>query len=116
MAPETIDLPLPINRDEALERVGGDEDFLNELLSLYDEEYANNSKALAEAIAQSNFKDIRELGHSIKGASANLSLPGLRAAAFDMEKAGEHSQLDQAKAAMERLVSEYERLKKFLAG
>ena len=116
MPPETNDAGLPLIRAEALERVGGDEDFLAELLDLYHEEFKNNSQTLAEAIAHSNFKDIRELGHSIKGASANLSLPGLQAAAFAMEKAGENSQIEEARSAMKRLVAEYERLKKFLAG
>jgi len=116
MSPEKQDLDLPIIRAEALERVGEDEAFLEELLNLYDEEFESNTKTLLDAIEKSNFPEIRERGHSIKGASANLSLPGLRAAAQAMEFAGAESRIEDARAAMERLQMEYDRLKKFRSG
>ncbi|MBN1940417.1 MAG: Hpt domain-containing protein [Candidatus Aminicenantes bacterium] len=106
----------PLNRAEALERVGGDEAFLEELLSIYQEEFAEKSPALAEALANQDAKSVREIGHYIKGASANLSLPGLQAASFDIEKAGADGRLEDAKAAYQTLLSEYDRLKKHLAG
>jgi HPt (histidine-containing phosphotransfer) domain-containing protein len=116
MPPEKTEIELPMIRAEALERVGEDEAFLEELLSLYDEEFESNTKALTEAIAKSNFAEIRERGHSIKGASANLSLPGLRAAAQAMEFAGAESRIEDARTAMEKLQMEFDRLKKFRSG
>jgi len=107
---------LPLNRAEALERVGGDESFLEELLTIYKEEFAEKSTALADALANQDAKAVREIGHYIKGASANLSLPGLQAAAFAIEKAGAESRIEDAKASYKTLVAEFERLMKFLAG
>ncbi len=106
----------PINRAEALERVGGDEAFLEELLTIYREEFTEKSPALAEALAGQDAKAVREIGHYIKGASANLSLPGLVAAAFAIEKAGAEARLNDARSAYQTLLVEYDRLMKHLAG
>ena len=110
----TSENPLPINRDEALERVDGDDDFLQELLGLYHDEFAKRFDALERAVASNNFAVIWEAGHGLKGASANLSLPGLQAAAFDMEAAGRERNADRAAKTLDRLRTEYDRLKAYL--
>lgn len=115
MLPNKNDENPPLNRAEALERVGDDESFLEELLTIYKEEFAEKSPALAEALAKGDAKTVREIGHYLKGASANLSLPGLQAAAWNIEKSGTESKIEEAKAAYQVLLSEYERLKKFLS-
>ena len=116
MCPNPNDISSPLNRAEALERVGGDESFLEELLTIYQEEFTEKSPALAEAIANKDAKAVREIGHYIKGASANLSLPGLQAASYAIEKAGAESRLEDAQASYQTLLAEYDRLKAFLAG
>jgi HPt (histidine-containing phosphotransfer) domain-containing protein len=103
----------PIIREEVLERIGGEEAFLQELLELYDREFALKSKALEKAMRKPDFKAIQELGHGLKGSSANLSLPGLLAAAFDLETAGKEDDIAGARAALARLKDEYARLKAF---
>jgi HPt (histidine-containing phosphotransfer) domain-containing protein len=115
MAPEKNEIPPPFLREEALDRVGGDGEFLNELLTLYDEEFAANRRDLAEAIARLDAAQIRGLGHTLKGSSANLSLPGLQEAAYAMEKAGAAGDIVAAQEAYVRLEREYSRLKTFLS-
>jgi len=112
--PDQNDENTPINKAEALERVGGDESFLEELLTIYQEEFTAKSPALAEALANGDAKAIREIGHYLKGASANLSLTGLQAAAWTIEKSGAESKIEDAKTAYPILLAEYERLKKYL--
>jgi HPt (histidine-containing phosphotransfer) domain-containing protein len=116
MAPEKNQTSSPFLREEALERVGGDGEFLNELLTLYDQEFADKRNGLAEAIARRDAAQIREFGHALKGSSANLSLPGLREAAAAMEKAGAAGDIASAEEAYVRLEREYARLKAFLGG
>jgi HPt (histidine-containing phosphotransfer) domain-containing protein len=115
MAPEKNQTLSPFLREEALDRVGGDADFLNELLALYDEEFAAKRRGLAEAIARRDAAQIRGAGHALKGSSANLSLPGLREAACAMEKAGAAGDIAAAQKAYVRLEREYARLKAFLS-
>ncbi len=104
----------PILREEVLERIGGDAGFLNELLALYDQEFASKMTALDRALAEGDMNAARDLGHNLNGASANLSLPGLQAASLDMEMAGKAGDPEGARAALDRLKKEYARLKAFL--
>lgn len=108
------DRALPLDRPEALERIGGDEAFLAELLALYDEEYASKSASLAEAIEAGDADRVRSLGHGLKGSSANLSLPGLREAAAAAETAGREMDFEAAREALRRLEEEYRALKAYL--
>jgi HPt (histidine-containing phosphotransfer) domain-containing protein len=104
-----------ILKDEVLDRIGGDASFLAELLEMYDAEFAEKSAGLARAVQAKQFSAIFTLGHSLKGSSANLSLPGLRDAAFAMETAGQAKDLVRAELALADLRREYKRLKDFLA-
>lgn len=105
---------LPINIPEALERIGGDESFLQELLTVYREEFEKKYAELEKAIDEKDFSTIREAGHYLKGASANLSLPALREAAWKMETAGANSDLKAAREALLALKTEYQRIQEFL--
>lgn len=109
----TADAGIPMDRAEALERVGGDHAFLQELLGMYDEQYAEMTRALESAILAGDFQAVRERGHSLKGSSANLSLRPLQDAAFDMEKAGREKDRGGALKALARLEREYRRLKEY---
>jgi len=111
---EAKDSAPPIDRKEVLERIGGDEDFLKELIEIYKQEFAEKMELLSGAIEEKNFPVIREAGHSLKGASANLSLPALREASWEMEMAGKEQKLEQAKKALTKLKKEYQQLLEYL--
>jgi HPt (histidine-containing phosphotransfer) domain-containing protein len=104
----------PIIKEEALARIGGEEEFLKELLEIYRDEFDKRYTALRKAIEEKDFQAIRENGHSLKGASDNLSLPGLREAAFEMEMAGKNQEIDKAVKALNSLKKEFDRLEIFL--
>ncbi len=78
------DIP-PIDYPSVLERIGGDLSFLEELLNLYFEDFSEKYEQLHKAIEQKNFDLIRELGHSLRGSSANLSLIFLQETSFHLE-------------------------------
>ena len=105
----------PIDYSSSLERVGGDKSFLMELLDLYLEEFSGKFTPLQEAIQQNKFDLIHELGHSLKGSSANLSLIFLQEASFQMETAGKERDIEKAKKALFQLEQEFKRLKDFLS-
>ena len=103
-----------IEVSSALERIGGDKDFLKELLDLYIEDFSEQYPRLEEALGQKDFTAILELGHCLKGSSANLSLNHLREHAYRVEKAGEAGNLEDAQTAAAELKNEFERLKNYL--
>lgn len=105
----------PIDLPSALERIGNDESFLVELLDLYKMDFKAKVEGLQNAIDQEDFVSIQELGHSLKGSSANLSLPYLQEAALDMESAGRNRNLDKARGALSTLGQEFQNLQEFLS-
>lgn len=104
----------PIDYQEVLERVGGDASFLEELLKIYVDEFSAKFILLEEAVRAQNYALVQELGHSLKGSSANLSLSSLRKASFTLEMAGREKKPDLANAALKELAEEFQRLKDFL--
>jgi HPt (histidine-containing phosphotransfer) domain-containing protein len=99
----------------ALERIGGDQEFLSELIQIYMEDFDTTYDSLVQAVSAQDFKAIQELGHSLKGSSANLSLLQLREKAYLVETAGGELNLDLAQRGTTELKREYERFKAFIA-
>jgi HPt (histidine-containing phosphotransfer) domain-containing protein len=100
--------------DSVLERVGGDESFFLELLDIYVEDFLEKYALLEHAIAESDFTNIREIGHSLKGASGNLSLTSLQETAYGIELSGKENDIEQARLMFARLKEEFIKLKNFL--
>ena len=111
-----LDKLRPIDFCDVLDRIGGDTSFLKELLNIYFQEYAEKKRLLQEAIAREDFTQVCELGHSLKGASANLSLSRLQRIALCLETAGRERQIQLAQEAARTLETEIQTLKAFLEG
>lgn len=104
-----------LDYNSALERIGGDREFLDELLGIYIEEFASSVRALDTALQEQDFTSIQEVGHSLKGSSANLSLLQLRDQAYLIEKAGRENDLLLAEQSTKQLKLEFQRLEEHLA-
>lgn len=105
---------LPIDYTEVLERIGGDRVFLEELLKIYVEDCDQKLKVIKEATAHQDFSLIQQLGHSLKGSSANLSLTALQKVSFSLEVAGKEKNTELVMSALAALESEFDKLKDFL--
>lgn len=105
----------PIDMSSVLERIGGDESFLYELLKLYTQDFLERFEELKKAVNDENYDTIQKLGHTLKGSSANLSLTSLQEASYEMEKAGRENNIERAKENLIILEQEFQRLKKFLS-
>ncbi len=104
----------PIDMDSVLERIGGDESFLQELLDIYIEDFIEKYSQLELAITQADHNNVKEIGHSLKGSSGNLSLNGLHETAYGIELAGRESNIEKARLLFIRLKEEFKKLKDFL--
>ena len=56
----------------ALERVGGDESLLGELIAVFFEEYPKSAARLTQSLSQNDFGALREVAHSLKGSLGYL--------------------------------------------
>ena len=107
---------LPIlDRSGALERVGGDEDLLNELLSMLLEQARTGLADLAQAIREGDARGVERGAHSLKGAAASLGAERFRQRAWELETIGRSGDLAAAPAALKRLADEEQVLRSALA-
>lgn len=85
------------NKEFALEQTGGDQELLEELLTLFRESSASDLKQLQAAIAANNPAGVVSAAHSIKGASASLGIEAIRRIAMVVEADGRKDSLEVAR-------------------
>ncbi len=105
---------IPIDLPSVMDRIGGDENFLHELLDIYIEDFIEKYANLKQAIDRSDFLVIKEIGHSLRGSSGNLSLNELHNTSANIEISGREENIEQAKLLFIQLNKEFEKLKNFL--
>lgn len=97
------------NRDFALEQTAGDEELLEELLTLFKDSSVQDFESLSQAAASGNVEGVVAAAHSIKGAAASLGFEGIRVLAMEMETAARGGSVDCAlekKDEMKELLTE----------
>jgi HPt (histidine-containing phosphotransfer) domain-containing protein len=97
---------------EALIRsVGGDLEFLRELIDTYFEDSPKLLAALHAALAAGNTAEFRRAAHSLKSASASMGAMGSSRMCQEMEEIGKACALDGADATLGRAEEEYTRVR-----
>ncbi len=97
------------DRTELLNRVGGDEALLDNVLSLFLSSLPEQIDLLQSAISDGNAESARHYAHTIKGMAANISAHRLRDEAQEMEAAFLAGDLNDAGKGLDRLSAELER-------
>lgn len=104
----------PIDVQEFLNRVGGEISFLAELLGIYMLEYQAKHDDMMTAFALNDLKRVEEISHSLKGASASLSLSRLRETFHEIETAARSGNGARLEPAFSRLAEDFSALKIFV--
>ena len=76
---------LQCNKAFALEQTAGDEELLEELLTLFQDSSTSDLELLRQAVAAGDAAGIVRAAHSLKGAAASLGIEGVRQVAAEME-------------------------------
>lgn len=100
--------------ENLLEAVGGDGEFLAELLETYFEDTPQQFSAMHAALAAANSEDFRRAAHSVKSNSANFGAMVLSDKAKQLEDLGKAGDLDQAAASLEEAETEYQKVRSAL--
>lgn len=93
-----------LDRALALERLGGDEELLQEVAQLFLDEYPVLMSDIRRAIETSNSNQLERAAHSLKGSVANFGSEAAWKAAFALEKLGREQQLAGVDTAYAHLV------------
>ena len=101
--------------DGLVESVGGDREFLGELLETYFDDSPRLLSAMHAALAAGNADEFRRAAHSLKSNSANFGAMVLSHMAKELEDMGKAGTLEGAAARITRAEAEYERVKAALS-
>jgi HPt (histidine-containing phosphotransfer) domain-containing protein len=99
-----------VDRVGLLDRLGGDEDLLREITSIFLDEYPILIQEIRTAVATLDAKAIERAAHSLKGSVANFGAPGATRAALRLETLGRKGQMEEAPLALDDLVLEFQQL------
>jgi HPt (histidine-containing phosphotransfer) domain-containing protein len=98
----------------ALERVGGDEPLLVELIAIFFEEYPKFAGRLTQALSQKDFTALREAAHSLKGSLGYLGAADGEALALAVEQASAACDPVRAGDLVARLMAYIEALRQVM--
>jgi len=99
-----------IDTEEFLERVQDDKELLFELFDIFLEDFVEKREALTVAVEGKDYDQVRGIGHSLKGASGNISAKALRGFCIELEEMGKNKNLDGAEGVLKNLDQAFENL------
>ena len=95
--------PKLLNKQEALRRVGGDEELLEELFSLFVEDVREKITELENAVGTGAFKETALLAHSIKGAAGAVGAEICQQTSLQLENAAKAENISSLKMLFGKL-------------
>ncbi len=104
------DLPNIFDLDDALEKVGGDKEILEEILVVFSESYPDQLSELKKAIENGDAPIVERAAHTIKGSVGTFSSKKAFETAFRLETMGRDGNLEDAVAVYSKLEQEVEEL------
>jgi signal transduction histidine kinase/DNA-binding response OmpR family regulator len=93
----------PVDRAQLMERLGGDEQLLADVVQVFLRDCPERLAAIRAAVEARDAERIRTSAHALKGVAANLSASGLFSATLALERIGAERRLDAAEAAWRQL-------------
>ncbi len=103
-----------IDREGALDRLGGDEELFMELVQLFMENAPEQIAQLEEAIKAMDIDTARRASHSLKGSAANVGVVNVQQEAFQAESAAKNGDWEGLRFYHERIKTELEKVRSFL--
>ena len=97
------------DRSKTMERLGGDEDLLREVVQIFLEETPKLMSTLQQGIENANPEIIERAAHSLKGQLGYLGLDEVAKLARELEEAGRRKELSRAAAMLSILTTEIAR-------
>jgi two-component system, sensor histidine kinase and response regulator len=98
--PEDSEIPsaavAPWNPDQALERLGGDEELLHEVMEIFLEEVPKHLAGLRKAITEQDAETVERIAHSLQGELGYLGIAELLHGACELEEKGRTSDFQGA--------------------
>lgn len=91
------------------------EDEFPELIQVYIDDSNKRMPLFYDALNNNDAGAIRELAHSFKGASSNISATPLAGVCYELELAGKNADLSDAADILGRIEQEYDQVRRLLS-
>jgi HPt (histidine-containing phosphotransfer) domain-containing protein len=102
------------DKDEALEIIQDDEEFLKELVEMFITDLPEQISRIKGAVDGRDSEALRKSAHDLKGAVANFGKRAVFKTALELEMMGKENKLDDAEKTYSALVKNIEHLEKAL--
>ncbi len=102
-----------IDLKDFMERVQDDKELLVELLDIFQEDFVGKRQALGEAVKANDVNKIKEVAHSLKGASGNISAKEMHANFLKMEQFAKSNDFNQIPGLLQNIDGQFEQIKQF---
>lgn len=99
-----------IDLNDVMDRVQDDKELLIELLDIFQEDYQIKRRQIRDAIESGQTEKVRDLAHSIKGASGNISARKMFACAEKIERLSSQGDIKEAAHLADDLDGYFEEL------
>jgi HPt (histidine-containing phosphotransfer) domain-containing protein len=99
-----------VNWDEALERVAGDEETLDELIEIFLEQWPQMMDEIEQGVARADHTTLRRAAHTLKGSAAIFGAGRVANVAHKLSEMGKDEKLDGADEALRKLQDEMDAL------
>jgi HPt (histidine-containing phosphotransfer) domain-containing protein len=103
-----------IDYEGALDRLGGDEEFLHELLHELCSQVDESVTEINDLLAKNDFTGINRVGHGLKGASSNLEVKGIAELSRQLEESANDQDTESVKKLSEEISSYKGKLLEYL--
>ncbi|RMD85633.1 MAG: Hpt domain-containing protein [Candidatus Dadabacteria bacterium] len=107
-----VDEEVLFDLEDALDRVDGDKELLQELIGMFFDSYESEISKIEEAISSKNYPEVNSLSHSIKSALGNLGAKAAFNLAYKLELMGKNEDLADAEDTLEKLKEAIEGFKR----
>lgn len=104
------------DREAMLERMGGDQELLDEIVALFLDDGPKMLDRLREAVARREAGDIERAAHSLKGALLNMAADPVAEVALEIETMGRKGQVAPCGDVFATLEERMDRLQQQLRG
>jgi len=103
-----------LDYNKALHRIGGDAEFLIELLTDLVNQVDDSLDRLKQAVSSNDYEDLITLSHNLKGASANLNVTRLASHFLELEDLGMEKKTDGAIDLLNLVSADKDELHQFI--
>ncbi len=107
--------PLQIDWERLSQISDEDEEFQLELLNMLAADVTEQIIIIGSAIERKSSKELQELGHYLKGSTANVGVESMASIAKQLEAAGKAEQFEPAKSCLAALTTQQHQLLAYLA-